>query len=80
MPNRFNICEVAYYVFNVCAVANDAERSAASRRDAGARQYCKRVVALVKLLWQHWAVAQAGPVPSCQERRTAACCAQSVKR
>jgi hypothetical protein len=45
MPNRFNICEVAYYVFNVCAVANDAERSAASRRDAGARQYCKRVVA-----------------------------------
>ena len=34
----------------------------------------------VKMLWQHWAVAQAGPVPSCQERRTAACCAQSVKR
>jgi hypothetical protein len=45
MPNRFNICEVAYYVFNVCAITNDAERSAASRRDAGARQYCKRVVA-----------------------------------
>ena len=73
MPNCFNICEVAYYVFNVCAVANDAERSAASRRDAGARQYCKRVVA------REAAVAalgggEAGPVPSCQERRTAARC------
>jgi hypothetical protein len=48
MSNCFNNCEIlqfSYFVFNACAVANDAKSSATGWRDAGAGQYYKRAVA-----------------------------------
>jgi hypothetical protein len=87
MPNCFNNCELTYFVFNTCAVANDATSSATCRRDAGAGQYCKRAVArevaVAALCDMHAGAfvrrAWGGAVPSCQERRTAMCSHHEAK-